>query len=355
MENCSVCLGELDNAGTCRDCSDKTKSLNNKKQKDFFKISLPGIDMGDINSPSKRIAEDIEVPDLININNDSEEVVPEEGELNSVDDFGEGIDRPEPVGNVSDKSETDEIAKRVEKAESSLKAIQNTLDDFNINQKLQEVSQKIDKLDILSILEEFKDNIMYEMSLELKGLKKDLDYFKERKLPKNESHDVGDIYRDTVYEQVVEVLDEIFPNMFMESPYYNLIKVSITSVYDDKTLKEGIVTIRVEIPFERYRYDFMVDVAILNGMIVDPQYIQRGLKIIPLTEESIFDELKTYSFKDLEIEDKKRNTNMFNSFGENTNIFEKDKEQNQVEVGGMRPQHSYVPENHVAPAKINNL
>ncbi len=47
---------------------------------------------------------------------------------------------------------------------------------------------------------------------------------------------------------------------------------------------------------EDYNYDFKVDVPILNGIIHYPMYMERGLKIIPLTETAIEEELQSASF-----------------------------------------------------------
>ena len=48
-----------------------------------------------------------------------------------------------------------------------------------------------------------------------------------------------------------------------------------------------------------------------------------------------------------EIAENFSNNNMFNSYGEQNNLVEKDKDQKQYNTNGARPQYAYVPESHI--------
>ena len=50
------------------------------------------------------------------------------------------------------------------------------------------------------------------------------------------------------------------------------------------------------------KYDFKIDIPVLNGLMQYPLYIQRGQKIIPLTKSEIQKELETFSYRKEDVE-----------------------------------------------------
>ena len=102
-----------------------------------------------------------------------------------------------------------------------------------------------------------------------------------------------------------------------------------------------------QVPKQGMRYDFKIDIPVLNGLMQYPLYIQRGQKIIPLTKPEIQKELESISYRKEE-DDIIKNTNkkMFTNSGENINRRE-DKQKwynvasNPQKAVGLPPKHIY--------------
>lgn len=203
--------------------------------------------------------------------------------------------------NTTEKEEPKEDnSKNIDELQKSIDNINDSIKDLESEKKFKDLSEDI------SIL-----------SNSVKTLQNQLNEFKEKNVPKRRQFETEGAYRENLFTIASYVLDDILTPLFSAPPDYNLIATQISRSFDDGTVCDAIVSITVTVPNEGYRYDFKVDVPILNGVAQAPLYIQRGLKTIPLTQSRIQEELSSISFRKIEVEDMASKDNMFNSIGEN--------------------------------------
>ena len=65
------------------------------------------------------------------------------------------------------------------------------------------------------------------------------------------------------------------------------------------------------------KYEFKIEIPVLNGLMQYPIYIQRGKKIIPLTKPEIQKELESLSYRKLDVDIPYKKDNIFNNIGDN--------------------------------------
>lgn len=230
------------------------------------------------------------------------------------------------IGNDTSTIEKDTIGNK-ERIISDLETIEDSLTEIEFNDKIEKI----------------KDDMRYEFEKTIKNLQSELNNLKDRKIPEAKKYDSGGIYKEAIYDIATRILDEILPDLFEDIPDYSLISNQISRTFNDGTVSDGIISIAVTVPNEGYRYDFKIDVPILNGIIHYPTFIQRGLKIIPLTKEQIAEELNTTAFRKIDIDESSYNkTNIFNNTDEN--IHKKLNNQKWYEIYGDKPIPSAVPE-----------
>lgn len=189
-------------------------------------------------------------------------------------------------------------------------------DALGLALELQDLKNEFQNLERELRLNDLKEDINYEVSKIVKGLRKEIDDFKARKVPQRAEYDTEGAYKEQLYPLVVNVLDNLLLSLVDIVPDYNLIATQVSEVYEDGSIKNGIVTISIVIPYNDYKHEFKVDVPVLNGLIQSPQYMTRGRTIVPFTEESIYSEITKESFVKLSPYYKKKD-NLFSNSGEN--------------------------------------
>lgn len=190
-------------------------------------------------------------------------------------------------------------------------------DSDKLLEKLNKLEATLNELMTDEKLRSFKEEIMNEVSIITKKVQTELDELKSRQVPEVGSVDSGGVYKERIYDVAIRILDRVLIQFFEDIPDYSLIAVHVSRTFDDGTVSDAIVSVNVNIPNSGYRYDFKVDVPILNGIIQYPQYIQRGQKIIPLTKEKITDELNSMAFRKIDVENPYSKSNIFNNIGDN--------------------------------------
>ena len=184
----------------------------------------------------------------------------------------------------------------------------------------------------------------------IKPIQRELEDWKKRKIPEPREFDTEGAYRENLFTIACYVLDEILPPLFNEMPEYSLIANTIGKNFEDGTVSDGIVSINVEVRKEDYIHDFRVDVPLLNGVALAPQYLQRGLKIIPLTKDAIETELEYITFQKAKVEDLTDKQTIFTT--ETANRYKRQDNQKQYEINNQRNQPIGVPS---MPSGIPNV
>lgn len=210
--------------------------------------------------------------------------------------------------------------------------------------KLETLLKDLGDISLELKLKTLKEEILSEVKETILEVKKELDEFKEKKVPKRKYFDTGGTYKEELYTLATKVLDNVLIDLFEGLPDYSLLANQITKVYDDGTVANGIIAIGVTINKDGYRYDFKVDVPLLNGILQSPLYLQRGNKIIPLTSDAIYEELESLSFRKVNIDDMTLRKNTFNNTGEN--ILRREDGQKQYHVNPNITQSNGLPEQH---------
>jgi len=190
-------------------------------------------------------------------------------------------------------------------------------DSDKLMEKLNKLESALSELMTDEKLRSFKEEIMEEVAAITKKVQTELDELKSRQVPEIGSVDSGGVYKERIYDVAIRILDRVLIQFFEDIPDYSLIAVHVSRTFDDGTVSDAIVSVNVNIPNSGYRYDFKIDVPILNGIIQYPQYIQRGQKIIPLTKEKITDELNSMAFRKIDVENPYSKSNIFNNIGDN--------------------------------------
>ena len=162
-----------------------------------------------------------------------------------------------------------------------------------------------------------KDELFQEVERKYRELEKELNSIKDRKIPEQKFFDTEGAFRDTLYGMATRMLDEFLPNLFEEIPDYDFTATQVSRTFEDGTVADAIITLRATVPKEGMKYEFKVEVPILNGLMQYPMYIQRGLKIIPLTKPEIQKELASMSYRKMDVQTPFEKENIFNNIGDN--------------------------------------
>lgn len=217
----------------------------------------------------------------------------------------------------------------------------NIGDVESIQSDLEDITEGLEKIELEQKFENMKDEIIEEFSHTIKQFKQELDELKDRKVPDIGSFDSKGVYKEKLFEVIIHILDDSLVHIFNDIPDYSLISSQVSRTFEDGTVSDAIVAVSVTVSNEGYRYDFKVDVPILNGIVHYPQYIQRGLKIIPLTKEKILEELESVSFRKVEPEYPYEKNNIYNNIGDN--IHRKPDNQKWYNIENVKPDSVGMP------------
>jgi hypothetical protein len=220
--------------------------------------------------------------------------------------------------------------------------------------KLQETINKLElavqSLEFEKKLQLLKEDILQEVVNKLKPIQRELEDWKERKIPGPREFDTEGAYRENLFTIACYVLDEILPQLFNDMPEYSLIATQIGKNFEDGTVSDGIVSVNVSVRKDEYIHDFKVDVPLLNGVAVSPQFLQRGLKIIPLTRDAIQTEMEYITFQKAKVEDLTDKQTIFSNTGDNR--YRRLDTQKQYEINNQQNQPIGVPSQ---PSGIPNV
>lgn len=187
-----------------------------------------------------------------------------------------------------------------------------------IDETISDIKDHLDQIEDELKSSILKDKILEEVKEHYKALQNELESLKKRKIPEREFYDTEGTYRDHLYSMAVRVLDEFLPELFGDIPDYDFISTQVSRAYEDGTIADALVTLIASVVREGMKYDFKIEIPVLNGLMQYPMYIQRGQKIIPLTQQEIQQELDSISYKKMDFETPyKEKDNIFNNIGEN--------------------------------------
>ncbi|HRZ18508.1 MAG TPA: hypothetical protein P5136_00385 [Methanofastidiosum sp.] len=215
------------------------------------------------------------------------------------------------------------------------------------DEQLEVLSEMISKLQ--DSVEDLKDDVRFQKLEEyvhtnieeLQSVIKDL---RDRKIPIRDAYDSEGVYRDKLYGMVTEVLDKFLPDLFEEIPEYTFLASQVSRQFDDGTVADALVSVNVKVAREGSRYDFTIQIAVLNGLIQYPQYMYRGLRIIPLTKDQIQKELNSMSYRKMDIDTPFSKENNFSTIGENINRRQTDQKTYLTQFS--KPIPASMPPNH---------
>jgi len=229
---------------------------------------------------------------------------------------------------------------------------QNLLDEEKerLEKTISDIKEHLDNIENEMQLSVLKDQILEEVKEKYKSLQNELESLKKRKIPEREFYDTEGVYRDHLYTIATRVLDEFLPELFEDIPEYNFIATQISRTYEDGTVADALITLTASVVKDDMKYEFKVEVPVLNGLMQYPMYIQRGKKIIPLTYQEIQKELDSISYRKMDVETPyQEKDNIFNNIGEN--IHRKPDIQkwykiqpNTYKPVGLAPDHKFSPQ-----------
>ena len=253
-------------------------------------------------------------------------------------DIGIDLDKPIDTGTIpaenpiSPEPATDNI---------DIDKLQNTINKLELSVQNLEFEKK---------LQSMKEEMLEEIMQQIKPLQRELEDWKERKIPEPREFDTEGAYRENLFTIGCYVLDEILPSLFEAMPEYSLIANTIGKNFEDGTVSDGIISINVSVKKDEYIHDFKVDVPLLNGVALAPQYLQRGLKIIPLTRDAILQELEYITFQKTNVTDLTDKQTIYSNDGNNR--YKRLDTQKQYQVNNPQYQPVGVPS---MPSGIPNV
>lgn len=216
-----------------------------------------------------------------------------------------------------------------------------TKDNEKLKKELEELKAVVEKLSLEERFRQVKEDVMIEVEDLVKSLKQELEDIKDRKIPQAGEFDTGGMHKERLYEVATRVLDRVLLSLFDDIPDYSLLKTQVSRTFDDGTVSDALVSVNVTVPNDGYRYDFTIEVPVLNGIMQYPTYMQRGQKIIPLSREKIQEEINSMAFRKIEVEDPYSKDNIFNNIGDN--IHKKPDNQKFYETKNYEPNSVGVP------------
>jgi hypothetical protein len=260
----------------------------------------------------------IEIPDIVATNGEKKETT-----------------KPAPVLKPDAGLAIPDIEKSKEEEDLTIGDTDKAISD------LHDIEEGIEEIELNEKLEDIREELKQEFVQTIKKLKEELEDLKERKVPEANQFDTGGVYKERLFEVATRVLDEQLVSLFEDVPDYSLIAINVSRTFEDGTVSDAIVSVSVTVPNNGYRYDFRIDVPILNGIIQYPTFIQRNSKTIPLTKDRIMEELDTTAFRKMDpiVPEK---GNFLKNIGDN--IHRRPDTQKWYEISGTEPKVSVKPE-----------
>ena len=292
--------------------------------------------------------EEDKVPAIDNPAGNPEDDIPAEtGDVGG--DIGIDLDQPistepiaeNPVGNPVGNPVDNLIPDTSPEPNVDIDKLQNTINKLELSVQNLEFEKK---------LQSMKEEMLEEIMQQIKPLQRELEDWKERKIPEPREFDTEGAYRENLFTIGCYVLDEILPSLFEAMPEYSLIANTIGKNFEDGTVSDGIISINVSVKKDEYIHDFKVDVPLLNGVALAPQYLQRGLKIIPLTRDAILQELEYITFQKTNVTDLTDKQTIYSNDGNNR--YKRLDTQKQYQVNNPQYQPVGVPS---MPSGIPNV
>ena len=288
--------------------------------------------------------EENKVPAIDNPAGNPEDDIPAETGDTTGDTTGDiGIDLDQPIGDTNPPAEnpipdtiSPEPAPNVD-----IDKLQNTINKLELSVQNLEFEKK---------LQSMKEEMLEAVMEQIKPLQKELEDWKERKIPEPREFDTEGAYRENLFTIGCYVLDEILPQLFDAMPEYSLIANTIGKNFEDGTVSDGIISINVSVKKDEYIHDFKVDVPLLNGVALSPQYLSRGLKIIALTKDAIQQELEYITFQKTNVTDLTNKQTIYSN--EANNRYKRLDTQKQYQVNNPQYQPVGVPS---MPSNIPNV
>ncbi len=223
------------------------------------------------------------------------------------------------------------------------KAIEDAHLSDGIQRELQNLKDTVQDLERDEKLEVLKEEIRQDVLKQIEPLQKELQDLKDRKVPERRQFETDGAYKEQLYPIATSILDKIIIPLINIVPDYNLISTQILKTYEDGTIQNGIVSINMIVPNNDYRYDFRVDLKVLNGLIEVPSSVMRGRNLIPLTAKDLYNEINTYSYRKLDPNYSYRKSPFSNR---DDNIHRREDKQKFYEVKNQTPPSSTVSEDH---------
>lgn len=317
------------------------ENLEKTKQEDYLKTLFKDLDIAAFlkkerltPNPKQHFAADLEIPDIQEMTpkNKAIDVKPPEPKAPEVQEdlVEKPIAPPPPVaapGGISPELPINPPTNDTKKEEAL--------------ELLEDASDALNSAENIVRIEKMKDIILEEVNTKIRKLQNDIDSIWERKTPERGTLDSDGAYRHHLFTLASKMLDEILPDLFEDIPEYSLIATQVSRLYEDGSVADGMIALTATVGREGYRYDFKVDIPILNGLLHYPLYIERGQKIIPLTKPEIQKEIESMSFVKMDVERPFEKANIFNNIGEN--IYRRPDEQKFYQTYLSQPGYADLP------------
>lgn len=289
--------------------------------------------------------EENKVPAIDNPAGNPEDDIPAETGDTTGDTTGDiGIDLDQPIGDTNPPAENP-IPDTI-----SPESISNDVDIDKLQNTINKLELSVQNLEFEKKLQSMKEEMLEAVMEQIKPLQKELEDWKERKIPEPREFDTEGAYRENLFTIGCYVLDEILPQLFDAMPEYSLIANTIGKNFEDGTVSDGIISINVSVKKDEYIHDFKVDVPLLNGVALSPQYLSRGLKIIALTKDAIQQELEYITFQKTNVTDLTNKQTIYSN--EANNRYKRLDTQKQYQVNNPQYQPVGVPS---MPSNIPNV
>jgi len=291
------------------------KDLEKTKKEEYMSMVYPELEIPSILEKKQRRpvtklgAPSLEIPSIDNYSDEEDPLL----------DTGETL--PDIPEDPSTAVENAPVPSPTKGDDMSLSApSKNKLDEKDKDDmvdSLRDLQEELTNLKSKLELSTIKDEILEEVKERYKDLENELNSLKRREMPEREFFDTEGAYRDRLYSMATNMLDGFLPELFEEIPEYDFTATHVSRLFEDGTVADALITLMAKVPRDGMRYDFKVEVPVLNGLMQYPLYIQRGQKIIPLTKAEIQRELHSISYKKLDVDQPYKKDNIFNNIGEN--------------------------------------
>jgi hypothetical protein len=210
-------------------------------------------------------------------------------------------------------------------------------DKDKLDSKLEDLKNQLKSMKNELNMDIVKEELINEFRKYYRSLEEELKSLKEKQIPERKYFDTEGAYRDTLYGMATRLLDEFLPDLCETVPDYSFIATQVSRMFDDGTICDAKVVMLVTVPRDGMKYEFKVEIPVLNGLMQYPMYIERGQKMIPLTKDAIMRELNSMSYRRLDVDKPYDKANIFNNIGENLHRRPDDQKWIEVSPNSYKP------------------